>query len=71
MEFWTLILSWLAPCANNACVKVDVYEEGVKLTSTLGADKGAVVYTHDEWAEFVTNVKAGRVDETIRQAVSV
>jgi hypothetical protein len=52
-------------CSQQNCVDVEPTTFGVRLTSTLGPDKGAVDYTHQEWAEFIAKVKAGDADGTV------
>ncbi len=63
------VLTWFnwPPCTSATCVDVEPTEDGtgVRLTSTLGADKGAVEYTHQEWAEFIEKVKNGDADSTV------
>lgn len=58
-------------CTGGNCVEVTPIDGGVVLTSTLGADKGRVEYTHGEWAQFVGDVKAGRVDHTVSVGVPI
>jgi hypothetical protein len=73
MDFWVSLLTWVGweQCGSNACVQVDVGTTGdVKLTSTLGADKGEVVYTAEEWSVFIDRVKRGELDETVTVALA-
>jgi transcriptional regulator with XRE-family HTH domain len=51
------------PCGDNTCVQVELVAAGNYLaTSTLGEDRGAVVYTPAEMATFLADVKAGKWD---------
>lgn len=53
-------------CGNNACVAVEVEDDGVHVTSTIGGNDGLVVFTADEWDAFIGQVKAGQWDNTVR-----
>lgn len=51
------------PCGSAACVDIEDTGTDFRFVSTLGADKGAVVYNADEVAQFFADVKAGKWDD--------
>jgi hypothetical protein len=55
-----------ARCSSGACVDVERLADGVVLTSTLGPDKGRVLYNLEEWSGFVADVKDGKFDWSVQ-----
>jgi hypothetical protein len=63
------VAPWPGPgggsCANITCVHVDRRTDGVHVTSTIPDNDGRVIFTQDEWNQFLPDVKAGRWDHTV------
>jgi Domain of unknown function (DUF397) len=62
----TSILSWRrsSRCSSHSCVEVAVLAEGGAAIrdSKAGADGPILVFSGDEWREFVSGMKAGDFD---------
>jgi hypothetical protein len=56
-------------CNGANCVAIELTAEGYDFISTLGADKGKVSYTPAEVVAFLSDVKAGKHDALLHQAV--
>jgi hypothetical protein len=56
-------------CNGANCVEVVVTAAGYDFISTLGTDKGKVSYTPAEVVAFLSDVKAGKHDALLHQAV--
>jgi hypothetical protein len=60
---------WGHPCGSNACYQVtETPERMFVLTSTIEDNDGAVIYTPAEMADFLSDAKAGKLDDLHRQA---
>lgn len=53
-------------CASALCVAVDVVPEGVIVRTTLTPELPGQPVTDGEWAKFITEVKAGAWDYTVK-----
>ena len=52
---------WVKGCESVTCVQVLIGSEAVFIATTH-EDTGTVAVTHDEYAQFLTDVKAGKFD---------
>lgn len=52
-------------CADAACVNAEKTADGVRVTSTIDGNDGAVDFTPAEWNTFIDEVKAGKWDDTL------
>lgn len=48
-----------ASSGGDNCVEVRINEDGVAVRHSKDPHAGAISFTHDEWAAFITGVKAG------------
>lgn len=61
---------WTTRCASGSCVEVTETDDGFAFTSTIEGNDGSVTYTAAEVADFLTQVRAGRLDELYFRASS-
>lgn len=52
-------------CGTNTCVDIKPDGTDFRFTSTIGEDKGAVLYNRDELIAFFADVKAGKWDHLL------
>ncbi len=57
-------------CADGQCVHAEKVAHGVRVTSTIPGNHGAVTFSTGEWDTFIAEVKAGARDDTVTRGVS-
>lgn len=55
-------------CTQGTCVEAEGTPEGVVVTSSVAGNNGRVVFTQAEWDQFISNVHAGKWDDTTSNA---
>jgi hypothetical protein len=58
-----------AVCASGACVAAERVDRGVLVTSTIPENSNYILFTQDEWDQFLGDVKANRWDHTATKSL--
>ena len=49
-------------CSNGACVEIAVTDDSVLVADSKESRRQALVYTKEEWRDFIAGVKGGEFD---------